>query len=89
MDKRKRKPIAVDISNWGGRSIVYECPNCHTSFRLMEDKERFCHNCGIKIDWNVQLLLDKPFVEADNFLLLKQILSEVNKKNEGDNQNEV
>ncbi len=49
----------------------------------MGNKERFCHNCGIKIDWNVQLLLDKPFVEADNFLLLKQILSEVNKKNEG------
>lgn len=43
MDKRKRKPIAVDISNWGGRSIVYECPNCHTSFRLMGDKERFCY----------------------------------------------
>lgn len=81
MSKRKRKPIAVDISNWGGRSIVYECPNCHTSFRLMGDKEIFCHNCGIEIDWNVQLLLDKPFVEVDNFLLLKQILSEVNKKN--------
>ena len=43
MNKRKRKPIAVDISNWGGRSIVYECPNCHTSFRLMGDKEFYIY----------------------------------------------
>lgn len=24
MSKRKRKPIAVDISNWGGKVIAYD-----------------------------------------------------------------
>ena len=31
--------------------IIYECPNCGTSFGFYSNQEKFCHNCGTEINW--------------------------------------
>lgn len=46
------KPIPTRISNWSpGTEIVYCCPKCGTSFAFFRDDEKFCHNCGLRINW--------------------------------------
>ena len=45
------RPEAYDIQGWVSREVVYRCPKCKTSFRLLGAKEKFCHNCGTPMDW--------------------------------------
>jgi len=45
------KPTVEDISSWMPcTEILYKCPKCGTSFRILDSYEKFCHNCGQKID---------------------------------------
>lgn len=45
-------PIPFRISNLdNGDKILYQCPKCRTSFQFFGDQEKYCHNCGRKIDW--------------------------------------
>lgn len=47
------KPLAERISGFYPRKeIIYRCFNCNASFAILGDRTRYCHNCGIKIDWN-------------------------------------
>lgn len=31
--------------------IIYRCPVCGTQFNIFGNKEKFCHSCGLQIDW--------------------------------------
>lgn len=45
-------PIPFRISNWdNGDRILYKCPKCHASFQIFGNLEKYCHNCGTKIEW--------------------------------------
>lgn len=46
-------PIPFRISDWdnGNRRILYQCPKCRASFQFFGDLEKYCHNCGRKIEW--------------------------------------
>lgn len=55
------KPIVEGVSNWDScTEILYKCPKCNTSFRILSHHEKFCHNCGQKINWNVPRYLKEP-----------------------------
>lgn len=75
----KMKPVADRISHFGScTEIIYKCPNCHTSFAILGEKEHFCHNCGTEIDWNVYMTLKEPLKNADRE---KEMIEYVNKEN--------
>ena len=77
------KPIATEISSWQPyKEIIYSCPVCRTSFRYFGPKEKFCHNCGVKIDWDVLLALKEPF-EGD-YEKQKLFIAELNRKQKGE-----
>lgn len=45
-------PIPFCISAWdNGDRILYKCPKCRASFQFFGDLEKYCHNCGRKIEW--------------------------------------
>lgn len=47
------RPIVENISCWGsGTEVLYQCRKCGASFRILSDKEKYCHNCGIPVDWD-------------------------------------
>ena len=57
-------------ASWGNRrDILYKCPKCHASFRILGKQERFCHNCGQKIDW--QFVPD--FIDSTNIENFKEM----------------
>lgn len=61
------KPIVEDISSWMPcTEILYKCPKCGTSFRILGSYEKFCHNCGQKIDWKkMPTHLTKSYQRSD------------------------
>lgn len=61
------KPVVEDISSWDScKEILYKCPKCNTSFRILGHYEKFCHNCGQKINWDdVPRYLADPYREDD------------------------
>lgn len=86
----KQKPIAYSTSI---KKIIYQCPNCLTSFNTLGNKIQFCYNCGIPIDWNVLQEFSKPLSELYEKLNDKNIdidtfknklLEELNIKQLGD-----
>ena len=73
-----KKPIAIEISSWQPyKKIFYMCPECGTDFRYYGEKEKYCHNCGLKINWNVKLELEKSF-NKNNYEEEKTFLYELN-----------
>ena len=49
-------PIPYTLSQWGDRTeVLYKCPKCGQDFRLLGDKQNYCFNCGIKLDWRFTL----------------------------------
>lgn len=55
-------PVPERLSQWGtGTEIIYCCPNCNISFAILGCKEKFCHNCGTKINWNVPIMASSEF----------------------------
>ena len=74
------KPIAYGITSWHPyKTIFYKCPKCGTDFRIFGENEKFCHNCGIEIDWNVLLELNKAF-DCDDYEGKKIFITELNLK---------
>lgn len=48
----EHRPIPYALSQWDSRTeIFYKCPKCGQSFKLNGQHEKFCHNCGLEIDW--------------------------------------
>lgn len=55
-------PVPFCISDWdNGDRILYRCPGCGTSFQFFGDLEKYCHNCGRKIEWRFSPI----FLDAD------------------------
>lgn len=52
--ERSLKPVAFALSQWNSqKEILYMCPKCKTDFRILGNKELYCHHCGQKLDWSV------------------------------------
>jgi uncharacterized C2H2 Zn-finger protein len=49
----KFKPWAVRVL--GDGEILYACPKCSMKFFMLKNEEKYCHNCGFAMDWNVVL----------------------------------
>lgn len=71
----------------GGFRVKYKCPECDEELsRWLGVKEKHCHNCGQKIDWNVVLYLNST--QSDNIMnaedkkqTIEEYLALVNKLN--------
>lgn len=51
------KPLASKITTFEPRKIInYKCLNCKTSLSLLNEKAKFCFNCGEPIEWDGILL---------------------------------
>ena len=47
------RPIPHSLSMWdSGTEILYKCAKCGCDFRILSQHEKYCHNCGIKLDWS-------------------------------------
>lgn len=47
-------------------TFLYACSNCGTSFEHFKTKERFCHMCGVRSDWQgVILKMSYDFYRAN------------------------
>lgn len=62
MSKRKRKPIAVDISNWGGKVIVYDGiiftskEKAEKELERLKGENRNAENAGIIVSETIKIL---------------------------------
>ncbi len=61
------KPVVEDINTWNTcKEILYKYPRCDISFRILGNREKFCHNCGQEINWNnIPKYLTEPYYEQD------------------------
>lgn len=76
-------PKVHRISQWDSATeIIYACPECGTSFGFYGDAEKFCHNCGEKIDWDgVPKYADKEVAmcyHRSGFSLQREIIKDLN-----------
>lgn len=80
------KPIVEDISSWMPcTEILYKCPKCGTSFRILGSYEKFCHNCGQKIDWEgIPIYLAKPYQRSDDCNEHKNFIQSLNELIQGE-----
>lgn len=80
-ENRKMKPTAIAITDWQPyKEVIYKCSKCGQSFRMLGDKERFCHTCGTEVDWNgVIKNLPKPF-NKDDYDGEQKLIADINKK---------
>ena len=76
----KMKPTAIGITDWQPyKEIIYKCSNCGQDFRMFGDRERFCHTCGTKVDWqDVIKRLPKSFNKND-YDGEKALIADINK----------
>lgn len=76
------KPIVEDISQWVPcTEILYKCPKCDTSFRILGSNERFCHMCGQKIDWEgIPTHLAESYQESDDYNEHKKFIQRLNEQ---------
>lgn len=83
-------PIATRLSCNGtssSRKVIFKCPRCNISFRFYEEQEKFCHNCGLEIDWDS---VKCNLVEGENaikkyfedFAYASELIKTVNEKNQ-------
>ena len=68
------RPKATKIYN--KTKVLYECPKCGASFRILETQEKYCHNCGIEIIWDVPIYLTQDIDESQE----KEFLEVLNKR---------
>lgn len=72
------------ISDWDSRTeILYGCAKCGASFRILSTQEKYCHNCGEKVDWKyMPLHLTKPLIDLGitNYADEKEFLKLLNEK---------
>lgn len=58
------KPAAERINQWDNADeVIYCCPKCHCSFSIFGINEKFCHNCGQAIDWNVIIRVNRTWAD--------------------------
>jgi len=53
--KNLPKNVVKSLDNQGHMEIwgeFYKCPNCGKVTLSKEHKEKYCHECGIKVDWS-------------------------------------
>ena len=50
-----RKPLIDHMIAHGENvyTVLYKCPECGFSLRILEEQQKYCPNCGIKLDWGV------------------------------------
>lgn len=57
------KPIPHSLSQWGsGTEVLYQCPKCGTNLAILGNNEKYCHECGNKLDWS-----DSPKYCSEDF----------------------
>lgn len=83
---KKLKPIAERISQWNNADeVIYRCPKCNCSFSIFGTSEKFCHNCGQEIDWNIIIRVNKQWSEAyscaENYEKCKEMMQKINQLN--------
>lgn len=76
----KMKPTAIEITSWRPyKKVIYQCSNCGQDFRMFGDKEHYCHNCGVEVDWdNVIKQLPEPF-DKNDYDSEKALIADINK----------
>lgn len=51
-ENKGEPPIPYDlIQEYFSAKFLYKCPQCNQDFNILGKKEKFCHNCGKKLDW--------------------------------------
>lgn len=77
----RMKPTAIGITDWYPyKEVVYKCSNCGQDFRMLGDRERFCHTCGTQVDWkNVIRRLPKPFTKTGDLKAEKELVAKINR----------
>ena len=79
------KPIATEISSWHPyKKVIYKCANCEQDFRIFGFMEKYCHNCGTKVDWDdVIIELPEPFNKnaLDDYNEEKALVGKINELN--------
>jgi len=91
MDNKGLIPIATNISSYGTndrREVIFSCPVCDTSFKYYHRKEKFCHNCGQKINWDdveYDTIVDPVLIKAcmNNLKKVNETLHKINVLNHG------
>lgn len=70
---KENRPVPFELSLWGnGQEIIYKCPSCGMDFRILSDHEKYCHNCGLKLDWtNSPRYCSNEFKEKYHDLVLE------------------
>ena len=50
-------PIPYSLSQWGsGTEVFYKCPECGCDMRVLGHRQKYCYECGQKLDWEFCLL---------------------------------
>ena len=78
-------PIVERISQYGlATEIIFKCPKCGTSFAILGDNEKYCHNCGTEMSWeNIPRYVSKRFANMyhnSTYEEQKEIISLYNEK---------
>lgn len=57
-------PEPYTLSQWSdGSEVFYKCPKCGQDFRLLGNRQNYCFNCGIKLDWKFTIKNVTPDIE--------------------------
>lgn len=58
-------PRPYTLSQWAdGSEVFYKCPKCGQDLRLLGNRQNYCFNCGIKLDWGFTIKNVTPDVES-------------------------
>ena len=78
-------PTIERISQYNyANQLLFRCPKCKTSFAILGDNEKFCHNCGIRINWeNVPSHVSKSLADiyhSSTFDEQQKLVDQLNEK---------
>lgn len=77
----KMKPTAIEIISWQPyKKVIYKCSNCGHDFRIFGDKEKFCHNCGVEVDWHGIIKQLPDSFDKNDYVGEKELIAYINKK---------
>lgn len=78
-------PTATFITDaYPNKDILYRCSNCGQLFDVYGNKERYCHRCGVRVNWNnVLLKLSEPFPKEDGCFKEWSFITTLNKMQRG------
>lgn len=83
-------PTATSVTDaYPNKDILYRCSNCGQLFDIYGDKERYCHRCGVRVNWNnVLLKLSEPFPKEDGYFNEWSFITTLNKMQRGKIKND-